>query len=217
MSKYLIDKYKRELKSYTFSQDKYDNLMNVPPKKNEVFNESFNRNVFINTPKDCYLKDGKIIYYGSLREVDSHINVWIESFCSNVRFTDDNLDIYSYYVMALNKIREEITSFAKMCSTKYDLKFAIGDSLYSTLVKTYISILWERKLKINNRLRIILESEFKLYYTDLGSKLLKLYDIYSTIILSNEEENEDFYIEFKDSVRKLIEEDKKKIKIREAK
>ena len=61
MSKYLIDKYRRELKAYTFPEDKYDKLINMQPKKNEVFNESFNRNIFISTPKEIYLNDNNII------------------------------------------------------------------------------------------------------------------------------------------------------------
>ena len=208
MSKYLIDKYRRELKAYTFSEDTYDKLINMQPKKNEVFNESFNRNIFISTPKEIYLNDNNIIYYQSLRETNDNINKWIEIFNMQTKFTDNNFDIYSYYVTALNGIKIEIRNFAKICSEKYNLKFVTDDLLSETLVKVYISILWERKLQINTKLSKILDFYCKNYTNDL----LKLYNIYSTIILSEEDENIELYNEFRSKVTNAINKPKALIK-----
>lgn len=215
MSKYLIDKYRKELMSYTFPYDKYYILMNETPKKGESFNETFNRSVFTNTPSEFYLNDNKLIYYDSLREVNNHINVWIEVFNMKTKFTDNELDIYLYYTETLAKIQKEIREYAKRCKIKYNLNFDISNTLSETLVKTYINILWERKLKINNKLRLILELEFKLYYIEYGNILLNLCDYYSTKILSVEEENEELYDEFKYKVREIINNSKKLVKEKE--
>ena len=209
MSKYLIDKYKRELKSYTFPENKYDMLMNHYPRKNDVLNESFNRNVLLNTPKEFYMNNGKIIYYDSLRKVNNNINEWIDIFNMKTKFTDNELDIYSFYVETLSRITKEINLFTKECASKYDLKLAINDNLSCTLVKAYINILWERKLKINNRLRIIMDSESFLCYPDYINELLELRDIYSTKLLCTEEEHEELYDEFKYIIRELL--NKKKL------
>lgn len=215
MSKYLSDKYRKELMSYTFSYDKYDILMNESPKKGECFNETFNRTVFATTPKKIYLSDNNLIYYDSLREVNNNINVWIEIFNKKTKFTDNELDIYLYYTEALSKIQKEIREYAKRCKNKYDLNFDIFYTISETLVKVYIDILRERRLKINNRLRIILESEFKLYYIEYGTILLNLCDYYCTKILSSEEKNEELYAEFKYKVREIINNSKKLVKKKE--
>ena len=215
MSKYLIDKYKKELMSYTFPYNKYDILMNQTPKKNEAFNETFNRSVFINTPKEVYLNDNNIIYYNSLKEVNDNINVWIEIFNMKTKFTDNELDIYLYYTEILSKIQREIREYAKRCKNKYNLNFSPSDTLSETLVKTYINILWERRLKIYNKLRIILEMEFKLYYMEYGTILLNLCKDYCTKILSSEEENEELYYEFKYKVREILDNSKKLLKVKE--
>lgn len=200
MSKYLIGKYRRELKAYTFPEDKYAMLIENEPRKNEVFNETFNRSIFINTPTEFYLNNGNIIYYNSLREVNSSIDKWIEVFNMQTKFTNNNLDIYSYYITALSKIRTEIQNFSKRCAKKYNLKFATSELLSDTLVKVYINILWERKLQINNKLRMILD----FYYKDYAAILSKIYDTYSTMILGEEEENSELYNKFKNEIDNIL-------------
>ena len=113
MSKYLIEKYKKELISYSFPYDKYDKLINQPPLKNENFNETFNRSVFLNTPKEFYLNNNKLIYYDSLWEVDNNINGWIEVFYIKTKFADKESDIYLYYKEALYRIKRKLESMLK--------------------------------------------------------------------------------------------------------
>ena len=204
MNKNLVNKYKKELTAYTFPESKYYMLMNEKSKKNEVLNEVFNRNVFANTPSDYYMNNGKIIYYNSLKGVNNNIIEWIEIFSMKASLTDNERNIYSLYVETLNKIIDEIKTYARLCTLKYNLKFAIDDTINCTLVKTYIGILWERKLKINNKLRIIIENESSLCYTDYIDELLKIRDIYSTKLLCMEDECEEIYDEFRNIVREIL-------------
>lgn len=198
MSKYLIDRYRRELESYTFSEEKYDQLINGEPQR-EVFNESFNRSVLMNTPKEIYLNGTNFIYYDSLREINNNINEWIEIFSMQTKFADNNIDIYLYFVSTLKRIRTEIQNFARRCSNKYNLRFTNSDFFSDTLVKVYIDILWERRLQINNELRKILS----FYCNDYTNKLLELYHIYGTMILSEEEEKPELYDQFRKEIETL--------------
>lgn len=201
MNSNLINKYRRELYSYTFSENKFEVLMNENPRKNEVLNESINRTILANTSKDVYMNDGKLIYYKSLSEVNDHIIEWIEIFNMKVKYT---INVYSCYIDTLNSIRKEINLYAMICASKYGLLFSTSGAEYNTLIKVYINILWERKLKIASKLRIILEDEFGLYYGDYSREILDLYNYYQRKILSIEEIDLNLFNEFRDEVGKII-------------
>ncbi len=201
MNSYLINKYRRELYSYTFSENKFKVLMNEKPRKKEVLNESINRTILANTSKDVYMNDGKLIYYKSLSEVNDHIIEWIDIFNMKVKYT---INVYSCYIDTLNNIRKEINLYAMICASKYGLVFSTSGDEYDTLIKVYINILWERKLKIANELRIILEDEFGLYYGDYSREILGLYNYYQRKILSIEEIDLNLFNAFRDEVGKII-------------
>ena len=201
MNIYLINKYRRELYSYAFSENKFEVLMNEKPRKNEVLNESINRTILANTSKDIYMNDGKLIYYKSLNEVNDHIIEWIEIFNIKTKYTEN---LYSCFVDTLNSIYKEIKLYVMRCASKYGLVFSIPKTGHDTLIKVYINILWERKLKIANRLRIILEDEFGLYYRDYTKEIFDLYNYYQRKILSIEEIDLSLFNEFRDEVGKII-------------
>ena len=137
MNSYLVNKCHKELLTYSFPINIYDRLINSPPKKGEPLNDTFNRNVFKNTSKEYYLDNGKIIYYDSLREVNTSIEEWIEIFLLKTKIASDNKIIYECYHDIFDKIKEEISVFVRCCAVKYHINNVIPD----TLIRTYISVL----------------------------------------------------------------------------
>lgn len=219
MSKYFINKCHRELLAYSFPVTIYDKLVNGGPKKNESSNDSFNRNVFINTSKDYYLDDDRIIYYNSLRDVNTSIEDWIEIFLIKAKMSNDNKVIYDYYQYILHKIRDEIGFFTKKCMVKYNLKNIIPD----TLIWTYISILTSRYINISEDLYTILREEYGIYLSKekksvFNEKINNICYKYIKMLLKNENIDDSFYMLFREEIdRLLIECDNSKMLIKRVK
>lgn len=201
--------YKKELLTYTFPEDYYDIVLNSNFRKNMLVNERRNINIIKNTPKEFYLFEGNFIYYKVLRELNEHINEWIKIYAEKVKFVNDINIIYDIYMEILNYINKEISVFVNDCRNKYEISYPI---VIDTSVKNYIDILMGRKLKIANTLRVILESEFNLYYEEYNKEILDLYNYYQGKILSIEDENIELYNEFRSKVTNAINKPKALIK-----
>lgn len=199
------NKYSRELRAYTFPKDKYDCIVNKDVGADNILGETFNKCVFASTQKDLYMFNDKIIYYDSLRIVNDRLNLFISLFDIHVKYSNSASEIYSYYCNTLDKIKLEIKKYAESCSKKYSLNLMISDSFFSsTLVEIYMSILRGRRLKINEILRkiIVFETDFEI--TNYGSNLIELRDYYSALILSKENDDNQLYDDFRNEVRRLL-------------
>lgn len=201
----MITKYHKELLAFAFPVTIYDRLINSSSRKSDSLNDSFNRNIFKNTPKEYYLDNDAIIYYNSLKKVNASIEEWIEIFLFKAKISNDNIVICDYYQYVLKKIKEEIDLFAKCCETKYHLKNIITD----TLIKTYLSILESRYINIKKKLYDILREEYGIYFdgklnNDFDHELNNICDGYIKLILKDENNNVDSYMFFREEINRLI-------------
>lgn len=197
MEENIVDEYRSKLAKFTF------------PESHMVVNEHTGSH--IEEEDRFYIYEGKIIYYDSLKKLNDAINELINLFELQASSTCDKEKIYSYYINTLNKIQKQIYNFIIYFASKYSLKFNEEEVTSSTLFKTYINVLNERKRKIDEKLRRIIACESYFMHYNCENELLKMRDTYSGFILSQEDDNCDYYNDFRNKVKYMITSEKEEI------